>query len=738
MNRTALVVGLVAIVLLGLIAPTGAVVVNGSSSDDVFADQGVTLRPADGPNGDYASINDEGNLTVDVTDPGVNDEALTVIQDVFVVENTGSENRTVWVGHDANDSLTLYRTIEGGLVNEFSVDRRAIDGAEGAVTLSPGEQISVAMAINTRGSDTAAGDTLLRTITLKTRVNETTPGDGAGGQPGNGTDGGPGAGDGGQSGGGTGDQSGSGGQGAGDGGGQGGAGDGPGAGAGDGGNTGDIGGVPVGADGVTVVGDDGDTIDATVEGVDPASLSDSGTPEDDRPEAVISDRVRFGGLDENDRRNVSAGDIVTGVGQSVELTGSESLVETTREVDRNERIVKATNITVPRQLENRPATVGIRVDRDRFGETDPEDARIGRLTSRGWQLLETMVVSETDDSVLLRARTPGFSTFAVFRSPEVDYTWTLPNGTTVEGDNVRTAFDEPGIYTVTLTVTDTDGDSDTTTRRIVVNDDPVVDIDHPENVTPGETVTLTANVTDEVGNATVRWELPDGSEATGRTVNYTFAEGTRTVRAVAEDEYGATGSDEATIAVGGAARGGGGGDGGTMVGEGFPVLEWLVVLTVALAAFSVLAYYRLPAAIPSPGALAGRLWAWLVVDRRRRPDVIVCADVSWDTDRNLFRIGRLEIEALGVGLDRVELDITDEAGETLGRKRIDVEDVYEYESTPELVPGFADRPVRPHAEFTVRVRAVDDRNAEDVVSRVVVPDRDSAVEGGVGLGQAAD
>lgn len=708
MHRAALVVGLVVITLLGLIVPTGAVVVDGPS-DDVFSDEGVTLRPSEGANGDYASINDQGNLTVDITNPGVNDEALTVVQDVFVVENTGSENRTVWISHDANDSVTLYRTIEGGLVNEFSVEQRAIDGTEGAVTLSPGEQISVSMAVNTRGSGTAAGDTLLRTITLKTRINETRPGDGTGGQGG------------------------SGGQRAGTGSG-GGDSDGSGAGASDGNDTGD---VPVGADDVAVEADDGTSVDASAEDVDPASLNDSGTPEDDRPTAVISDRVRFGGLDERDEHVAAGTDIVTEVGKSVELTGSESLVETTREVDRNERIVKAMNITVPPQFENRPATVSMRVDSDRFEGTDPEDARIGRLTSRGWQLLETTVVSETEESVLLRARTPGFSTFAVFRSPEVDYTWTLPDGTTVQGDNVRTAFDEPGTYEVSLTVTDTDGDSDSTTRRIVVNDDPVVDIDHPENVTPGEEVTLTANVTDEVGNATVRWDLPDGSEATGRTVNYTFAEGTRTVRAVAEDEYGATGSDEAVIVVGSAARGGGG-VGGTMVGEGFPVLEWLVVLTVALAAFSVLAYSQLPAGAPSPAPLVGRLWRWILADRRRRPDVIVCADVSWDADRNLFRIGRLEIEALGAGLDRVELDITDDAGETLGRKRIDVGDVYEYESAPELVPGFSDRPVRPHAEFTVRVRAVDDRNAEDVVRRVVAPSTDSAADGSVGMSQAAD
>ncbi|QZP38131.1 PKD domain-containing protein [Halobaculum magnesiiphilum] len=708
MNTTAARLASV-LLLVAVVAVPGQFLLASAAAptDDVFSDQGVTLRPSEGANGDYASINDQGNLTVDITNPGVNDESLTVIQDVFVMENTGSENRTVWITHDANDSVTLYRTMEGGLVNEFSVGQRAIDGSEGALTLAPGEQISVSMAINTRGSNTAAGDTILRTITLQTRINETPPGDGTGGQPG-----------------------------AGSGGGNSGA---PGAGAGDGNDTddNDTGDIPVGADDVAAETDTGEAIDVSVEEVNPTSLSDSGVPGEEPPTAVISDRARFGGLDETDDPGPSRVDIVTGVGETVEFTGTESLIKTTRGIDRNERIVKAVNITVPRRFENGPASVSIRIDKDRLGDTAPEDARIGRLTSRGWQLLETTVASETDDSVVLRTRTPGFSVFAVFQRPEVTYTWTLPDGTTVNGDNVRTAFDEPGIYNVTLTVTDSDGDSDTTTRRIVVNDDPVVEIDRPENVSTGETVTLTANVTDEVGNATVRWELPNGTEATGESVNYTFSEGTQTVRAVAEDEYGANDSDEAVIVVGAATRGSGG-DGGTVVGEGFPVLEWLVVLTGALAAFSLLAYYRLPAAIPSPVPLVGRLWQWILADRRRRPDVIVCTDISWDADRNLFRIGRLEIEAFGAGLDRVELDITDEVGETLGRKRIDVEDVYEYESAPELVPGFSDRPVRPNAEFTVRVRAVDDRNAEDIVRRVVAPGPESAVEGGVESGRPAD
>lgn len=66
---------LFALLLCGLVVPTGAVVTDGAR-DDVFEQNGLVLKPADGPNGEYASIGDDGNITIDITDPGVNDDEI--------------------------------------------------------------------------------------------------------------------------------------------------------------------------------------------------------------------------------------------------------------------------------------------------------------------------------------------------------------------------------------------------------------------------------------------------------------------------------------------------------------------------------------------------------------------------------------------------------------------------------------------------------------------------------------
>ncbi|RLM49282.1 PGF-pre-PGF domain-containing protein [Halorubrum sp. Atlit-28R] len=61
------------------------------------------------------------------------------------------------------------------------------------------------------------------------------------------------------------------------------------------------------------------------------------------------------------------------------------------------------------------ATVRVRVDADRFADAavDPQTAAVYRYHDGAWRRLETAVAARDDGSYLLRAETPGFSTFAV-------------------------------------------------------------------------------------------------------------------------------------------------------------------------------------------------------------------------------------------------------------------------------------------------------------------------------------
>lgn len=165
--------------------------------------------------------------------------------------------------------------------------------------------------------------------------------------------------------------------------------------------------------------------------------------------------------------------------------------------------VAAYRIDVPDGVENSSATIRLRVSRDRLDELDaePTDLRVSRFADGDWRRLDTTVVAEDDEGVVLEAWTPGFSYFAVtaVRPPEaaisidptavepgeevtlsatgstaryveiVTYEWTV-SGRTIEGETVTVTFDDAGDYRIELTVTDADGMTDTRTTTLAVEE----------------------------------------------------------------------------------------------------------------------------------------------------------------------------------------------------------------------------------------------------------------------------
>lgn len=126
-----------------------------------------------------------------------------------------------------------------------------------------------------------------------------------------------------------------------------------------------------------------------------------------------------------------------------------------------------------------------------------------------------------------------------------------PDVTTANATAVHTFAGRNRSYEVGLTVVDGAGQTDTTSRAVETrrNDPPdlALSVKHVSSQPYGDgyETRLLANVTNDVGNTTVRWRLPNGTVLTGRAVEFGFEERGGFVEASLTDEYG--GSDYESV-----------------------------------------------------------------------------------------------------------------------------------------------------------------------------------------------
>ena len=133
-------------------------------------------------------------------------------------------------------------------------------------------------------------------------------------------------------------------------------------------------------------------------------------------------------------------------------------------------------------------------------------------------------------------------------APITEYAWDTTNDGTFDRTGDRIALDKPpGIHRITLRVTDAESASGTVSEDVFVNDRPRLSVDAPDEVRPGENVTLAATVENEFGETTVSWDLPDGTTASGETVTTRFDVGESTVSATVTDEYEATSTERVVV-----------------------------------------------------------------------------------------------------------------------------------------------------------------------------------------------
>jgi len=126
------------------------------ASSDVDRAPPLEMVPSESPNGVYAQVGDDGNITLVIDEhnqeaaiseggDGVNDEGVTHVDNVFTIAYADEEDTEweVWLEIDGTDTQ-FYRG---------SDPTRSLEGPENSVRLGPTETLSVGLRIDTTGDD---------------------------------------------------------------------------------------------------------------------------------------------------------------------------------------------------------------------------------------------------------------------------------------------------------------------------------------------------------------------------------------------------------------------------------------------------------------------------------------------------------------------------------------------------------------------------------------------------------
>jgi len=135
---------LIAIAVFFLAVPTMAATVSEDRAGE------LSLSPGDSSNGEYAQIDAEGELSVEMN--RLNDRATTTADDVFTITNTDDEAARVWVEHDL-EGTTFYRGDD---------PNAAVESKGDSIDLGAGETVSLGVRADTRDADIEPGDITIR------------------------------------------------------------------------------------------------------------------------------------------------------------------------------------------------------------------------------------------------------------------------------------------------------------------------------------------------------------------------------------------------------------------------------------------------------------------------------------------------------------------------------------------------------------------------------------------------
>jgi hypothetical protein len=191
MQRRKFVVG------LGALASGGAAAMGTGAFTSVEADRSVDVNVSDdagaylrlegtgGPNSEYVTGDGNGNqLEIDLTDSndnfpnstdpnGVNPNALTQIDDLFVIQNQGTQEVDVGISKTSNsgnaDLVTFYANDSNSGLNDRydTTNDNTVALGTTDTTLGTGDTVYVSLEVDTSGSTVSDGTQILDSVTVE-------------------------------------------------------------------------------------------------------------------------------------------------------------------------------------------------------------------------------------------------------------------------------------------------------------------------------------------------------------------------------------------------------------------------------------------------------------------------------------------------------------------------------------------------------------------------------------------
>jgi hypothetical protein len=173
---------------MGSLAAAGAAGIGTGAFTSVQAERDITIQtagdadaflgisPASGPNGQYASTNNDGTVSLDFTsndaasDTGLNDEAKVNIEDVLDITNNGTQSVYVTVMVEDNNGNTgrdVAGLSEFGISGDDDYDFARTAGKYDGDKLPTGESVGMGFFFNWNGNS-SFGDVVndIDTITI--------------------------------------------------------------------------------------------------------------------------------------------------------------------------------------------------------------------------------------------------------------------------------------------------------------------------------------------------------------------------------------------------------------------------------------------------------------------------------------------------------------------------------------------------------------------------------------------
>jgi PKD domain. len=205
-----------------------------------------------------------------------------------------------------------------------------------------------------------------------------------------------------------------------------------------------------------------------------------------------------------------------------------------------------------------------------------------------------------------------------------------------------------------------------------VNDIPTIEnISTTQTQTDTDETTLTANISDEIGNSSVRWEFPDGTIKTGQIVTYPTQKTQYTVQLHVEDEYGADASAIETVVT--------------------PPEKTLIEQSTVPQQALIPGILSLIGIVGSVGGYRVVPWATILARIRRNPRIVELGTIFYDHEDRCLGVESIIVEDDHHPIIAIRLSIVNSDGDQLLTKEVTPTPTgtgtseigtYQYELTP--------------------------------------------------------